>query len=154
MAEEYDSIREQIAAAVQTRLEGMTTDNYAFAFSHVQRSDLESSIKGKEYVAGVFDDIEEKRPDTDPVVRCTLRVDIEFQVYISASENPRTKINKVYSETERAIMSDRTFGGLAIDTNVLGSETSIQSRFDKYVEGLLRLSISYRHRNTDPRAAI
>jgi len=140
--------------AVKTRLEGMTYPTYGFVFGIVQRMELDSGIKGKEYAAGIFDDIEENTPDTDPVMRRQLAVDIEFQVYVQSSENPRTKMNMVYSEVERALKTDRTFGGLAIDLEVNRSQTSIEGRFDKYVEGVLSITIKFRTSNSDPRTAV
>lgn len=154
MAGVYESIREQIMEAVKVRLEGMAFPTYGLQFDLVQRTELDSGVKGKEFTAGIFDDIEENTPDTDPVMRRQLGVEIEFQIYIQNTENPRTKMNMVYSEVERALKSDRTFGGLAIDLEVNRTQTSIEGRFDKYVEGLMSVTIKFRTNNADPREAV
>jgi len=152
-------VREQIMDAVKERLESMKknlpTDDpnvrpYAFGFDHVQRQPFTSASRGKEYICAIIDNNEFKEPDTDPVVRSTINVIIEFLVLVKSKENPTTKMNLVFAETERRLKEDRTFGNLAIDIVVTSSETDIESDQDKYIEGALFFDIKYRHNNNDP----
>lgn len=148
------SIREQIVQAVKTRLEGMDKPTYAFKFDFVQREPFGSTAKGKKYVAAIFDDFERRLPDTDPVVRAELDLNIEFMTYIEADEAPTTQLNLILTEVERALMTDRTFGNIAIDIRVDRTEHDIQGRFDKFAETTMFCIVSYRHNNADPRSIV
>lgn len=156
----YASIKEQILSAVETRLNTMEAgepiaDPYAFKFSIVQRQTIkEAALKNKKFVAAIFDSIETKLPDTDPVIRLTIDVDIELMAYVEAGQNPSTMANLMLSEVERRLKEDRTFGGLAIDCKVIRTEVDIDGRFDKYAEALLSVSILTRHNNNDPRSLV
>lgn len=147
------SIREQIVQAVKTRLEGMTIPTYEIEFDRVQRGEITSIGKGKKLIAAIFDDLDRRIPHTDPFVDVELDVDIDFVAYISRDEKPSTKLNLVLSEVERALMSDRTFGGLAIDSRLDRTEKESGGRFDKFAECSIFFKIKFRHRNSDPRSA-
>ncbi len=148
------SIREQIVQAVKARLEDMQKPTFQIEFNHVQRQPFTSISRGKKIVAAIFDDFERRIPDTDPVVRVDLELNIEFVVYVEKGEDPTTKLNMVLSETERALMTDRTFGNIAIDIRVDRTEHDIEGRFDKYAESTMFLIVNYRHNNADPRSVV
>ena len=153
------SIREQLVQALETRLNTMVegqpvADPYAITFSKVQRQPFGSDIRGKKLAAAIFDLTEFKSPDTNPVIRSTINVIIEFICQVAPSENPTEKMNLVFSEVERRIKEDVTFGGLSYDATITQTETDIDGRFDKTAEGALYLDIKYRHNHLDPRAAV
>lgn len=144
------SIREQIVEAIKDRLEGMTEPTYDISFKTVKRQKFTSIDKGKEISAAIFDDSDRRRPDIDPVVRVELNVIIEFMTYVRSSVKPTTKLNLILSEVERALMTDRTLGGLAIDIRVDRTEHDVEGRFDKYPETIMYLIIDFRHNNLNP----
>lgn len=148
------SIREQIVEAIKATLVAMDTPTFEFKFDIVQRQSFTSIARGKKYVAAIFDDSDTRSPDTDPVVRINLQVAIEFVVYIEKGQDPTTELNLVLSEVERALMVDRSFGKLAIDTTVDRTEHDIDGRFDKHAESTMFITVRFRVNNKDPRAKV
>lgn len=148
------SIRERVIQAMKTTLESMALPTYQFAFDQVRREPFKNMSGGKKYSVAIFDDADIRSPDTDPVVRVSLKVALEIIVYIESSESPTTTLNMVISEVERALMVDRTFGNLAIDVTVDRTEHDIEGRFDKYAETTMFLTVSFRHNNSNPASII
>lgn len=148
------TIREQIVVAMEAVLIAMKKPTYAFRFEGVQRSPFKSLGAGKKRMAAIFDETDQRTPDTDPVVRVALKIAIELMVYIESGETPSTQLNLVVGEVERALMVDRTFGKLAIDVFLDRTEHDIEGRFDKYAESTMFLTVDFRHNNADPRAAV
>jgi len=150
------SVRERIVESIKDVLEGMDTDTYAFKFDkgQVRREPFKNMSGGKRYSVAIFDDSDIRNPDTDPIVRISLKVVLEIIVYVQAKEAPSTQLNLVVSEVERALMVDRTLGNLAIDVTVDRTEHDIEGRFDKYAETTMFISVDFRHRNTDPREIV
>lgn len=148
------SIREQIVEAIKTRLEDMTEPEYAVSFNEVKRQEFTTVDAGKRLVGSIFDEVERRIPDTDPVVRVDLSITIEFLTYIKRDEDPTSRLNLILSEVERALMVDRTFGNLAIDTRVDRTEHDVGGRFNKYPETFMFLRVDYRHNNEDPRKTV
>lgn len=154
------SIKEQIVEAIVTRLQTMKKDDtadikpYQFQFGAVQRETLDPSNKGKEFSVAVFDQDENKNTDMWPVVRVTMPVTLEFLILVGMSEEPSTKMNMVFRETERRIMEDETFGKLATNVFFTRSEQSIGGRNDKYIEGAMFFEVGFRHHHKDPSVKI
>lgn len=153
------SVREQIMDAIEARLAGMkkglpTADPFAFTFGRVQRQPFNDSGRGEEFSVAAFDTTESKTANTYPVVRCRIQVAFQILVQVRKDENPTTKLNLAFAEIERLIKTDRTYGGLAIDTIVTGSNTDIEYMYDKVIEGTLFMEVEYRHHSNDPRIIV
>ncbi len=151
---QFDSIREQIMQAVQTKLETMVTPDYGFAFGTVQREPLSDDMRGKKYVAYLYDETTQRLRSTDPVTYAKIQCILEYAVIVGKDENPNTLLNLVCSEVERRLMADVTLGGLSYEIEFLKDEKAIGWRFDKGVEGAIYFTISYRYRTSDPRYAV
>lgn len=154
-----NSIRERIVQAICTRLDDMkkgqpAADPYAFSFDRVQRAEFTSSDKGIKFGVAVFDPDNERTPSTYPVTYTNMDIIFEFLVYCEKHEEASTLLNLVFSEVERLIMSDQTFGGLAINCTFTGDEKDIDSRFDKQIEGALRMTVQFRYNTEDPRRIV
>jgi len=62
-----------------------------------------------------------------------------------------TTINAFRSDIEKAAMNDRTWGGLAIDTHLIGAEHVAPN--DDGIDGItVRIAVEYRVKDNDPYA--
>lgn len=129
-------------------------DPYTVTWSEITRENIEKLAKGKLYALGIYDTEETKSPRIYPITDCTLRVLVEFHVYVQSTKRGSSELNRVLGEIERKIREDRTLGGLAIETEFLGNEFDIDGPYDHEVMGVVTMNIKYRHHTDDPRRIV
>ncbi len=154
-----DTVREIALQAMMDALEAMkegkpVADPYTVEFSEIERADVGKLAKGRRFAVAILDGEETKNEDTFPTVRCTMRVLIEFYVYVDTGEEPSKMLNVVLGEIERKIREDKTLGGKVVDVEIVGNELEIDGPFDDQCVGTIFTLVKYRHHTNDPRIAI
>jgi hypothetical protein len=61
-------------------------------------------------------------------------------------------IEQLLTVVKRAMTTDRTWGGRAIDTKIIGSEVDLITYADRAAMGVCIAQIQYRYNYADPRA--
>ena len=146
-------IVEQIAQAIEARLKTITTDNgYQFTVAGVARPTREGGYKPRDKLLVLQQENPEEADDQPAMYRQwwqPWRIDL----YVKPPDKSITPIDQTVNiyraEVEKALLTDRTFGGLALDARIrpqIDWET-----VDGAFEGTsIMLAVLYRHLETDP----
>lgn len=128
-----------------------TLGDWPLKFSTVEIGPLGDSDHRKRFSIGIVPQAE-AYGDLHPFITRNLRVGIEFRVTVNrGDEAPALMAEEVLTVVERVVMSNRSWGGLALDTKFMGNETDMTDYDDKTVYGVLFVEVSYRHGQDDPR---
>lgn len=154
-----DTVREDCLKALRAKFEAMqdgqpVADPYSVTWSLVTRRPIKQLAKGKRYALGIYDQEETKRDATLPKVECTLRVVLEFHVYVAKEQDASEELNRVLGEVERMVRSDIYLGGKVVKMQVTGSEINIDEQYDSQVSGAVFMTMTYRHHHDDPRRRV
>lgn len=155
------AIVEQLATALQATLEAVTTDNgYAVTVSEVTRptrTGVEASPANYGIVLLASERTREREYDrmgAPPAIawRQTFSIDL----YLRVSESSETPIDTLAHQFEtavvQAVMSDRTHGGLAIDTELAGTEYMAPG--EGYEGCAVLVDVIYRVAENDPTSRV
>lgn len=104
--------------------------------------------------ASVLCAIQEPIEDAEdqPIGYTTKRMDLVVRCHVNSVQSPESEIEKILGDMEKALMTDPTRGGYAIDSQVLTNaayaldDLKASSGFD------LHVGILYRHLRSDPRS--
>lgn len=128
---------------------------YMFEYSEVTRLPVTSGImKGKRAVLGIYPTTERKTSEHNTVVTVTMRVVLEIHITRDTGENLADNLEIALKEAERRCMENQQWGGLAIDTNVVESDTNIDGQFANSGNANLYIDVKFRHHRDDPAAEI
>jgi hypothetical protein len=152
------SILEQIAAAMKTRLETITEGAaYTFTPSSVVRP---TRLGGYSPIDKLII-LEQPSPEEGPndlqgnYVRQSWTQDFEVSVFCINSDASTaaidTTINERRADIETALMSDATFGGLALNTSRIQSFNRWITDDGSFEGGTVVFRCEYRVKETDPR---
>lgn len=136
-------IREQILAAIETRLTDLTTsgDNvFRDSIYPMQADDL----------PGLRIDDGDEQAEEDTLSGTTLAYTLEVTIECCAKAvagTLGTTLNTMAKEVQTAMASDRTFGGLAKDSWYSGSSRELESESEQPV-GIRRLRYTFEYRTT------
>jgi len=149
------AIVEQISAAIETRLETITTDNgYSLSVSEVVRPTRIGGVSPKDKQIVLRQGNWKPPGEQESASNSTTKVQIYYVTcWVRSSDKATTavdtEINQLAADVEKALMSDDTFGGLAIMSDLTGG-IALESD-DGQCEGItLLLEVQYRCRWGDP----
>jgi len=129
---------------------GDPTD-WPLKFSAVHHGPLDDSDHRQAYALGIVPQPEEYG-HLYPYITRTLQVGIEYRITINrGDEVPALAAERVLEVVERAVLQNTTWGGLAIDTQLVGNDTDLTNYADRTVFGVLVCRVQYRHGQRDPR---
>lgn len=164
MTANVTSVRLQILQAMQSKFEAMTVaggngaldattdDPYGIHWSTVGIGPLVKFDQRKRYSLGLAAGRESER-FMFPLVECLLNVNVEFRVTVNSDDDtPGVMVEQALTVVKRALVADRTWGGLAIDTKVTGSEIDLVTYADRSAMGVCMAQIQYRYNYNDPRS--
>jgi len=157
MSANMTSVRLTILNAIVASLAAMEenkppNDPYGLTFSTVALGPLSGWDQRKKYSAGIVAG-PEKETFQYPFVMCFLTLNVEFRVTVNRDDAaPGDLIEQVLTVVKRRMTEDRTWGGLAIDTKVIGSEIDLITYADRSAVGVCVCQLQYRYSYTDPRS--
>jgi len=149
-----DPLEEEIAQNVKTTVEGVTEEaGYNQTVAEVHRL---STLEGFEPVnlhVVMLEDPPERDREQTPAGAHTWRKVFGLVLYVRPSDTDTspvdTKINRFRADVAKALMSDQTRGGYAVDTDVL--DTAVVTDEQGRIQGhMLPVEVTYRHLETDP----
>ncbi len=153
-----DSIRETIMKLVKTRLETITIANgYVNTVLSVQRFTQSGQIYASTPMVVIHegDDVPTDGPLAGAVSLTSRTVDLALEVVIRHNESTDSRsseeiMNTLRTDIEKAVMTDRTWSGYAVDTSALTYSPVFVEEGQPDVSSFAEMRIAYRHRATDP----
>lgn len=149
-----DPIRERILADLTAAASGVTKDaGYALDIRTVSRSRREP-YQGHEYPAtNIFEGPERKQAGPTGLTTCFLQAVLDISVWDATAL--AVAANRAMASVVKAVLVDRTRGGLAIDTEETGNKMFLDETDPTRPIGGFRveLTIEYRHAENDPFSA-
>ena len=152
------SVRLEILNAMVAGFTGMsatlpTDDPYGVTFSTVALGPLAKFDQRKRYSLGVHMGKESEKFQM-PFIMCFMTVNLEFRVTVNADDtSPGAMIEQLLTVIKRFVGNNRSWGGLAIDTKVVGSEVDLVTYADRSALGVCVCEVQYRYNYSDPRNA-
>jgi hypothetical protein len=163
MTANVTSVRLQILEAIQAKFEAMTeaggngaldastSDPYGIKWSTVGLGPIVKFDNKKRYSLGIAPGSESEKFQF-PLVECRMRVNIEFRVTVNRDDDsPGIMLEQALTVVKRALVADRTWGGIAIDTKIINSENDLITYADRSAMGVCVAEIQYRYNYNDPR---
>lgn len=137
-------MRDQIMSAVDTKLRQiLVTNGYATDLGNHVFSWRLSAIPDTERPAVAFRDV--SREITQHVAAHLYKLTIEFEAFpLSTSTDPAGDIRLFIQDVVKAVGTDVTWGGLAIDTVVTGDSVQLDAAGTAIKSGLITAIITYR----------
>lgn len=139
-----DSIAQQIMNAIGTRLQGITIANgYNTNAGNNVFADRVTPLIETELPGLIYRDPEEDEEAlTMGYHQMTLKVEIEAVTYGAIA--PKDVRNKLIADVKKAVRTDLTWGGLALDTRITGRSLQIEQKDHLIAGATIRLEIDYR----------
>lgn len=157
-----DSVREQIMKNVQATLEAVTVENgYTNTLRSVQRfqqgGQQLSAVPVAVLIEGGDDvDLEGPLAGAYSLTSRTLTVSVVIihrQDLDTDGRSASELMNTIITDVQKAMQTDHTRGGVALDTNEAGiGEMDVEDGQPELVQ-TIGYRIQYRHRRTDPTIA-
>jgi len=140
-----DSIRQQIITAIDTRLKTILTSNgYETNAGQNVFAWRDSALALEELEAILYKDRTEARTPGVGIYEITLPLEIQI---IATSP---AQVRKILADLEVAVMSDETWGGLALNTEFETDEMEIEQKEYTFVASGIILPIEYRTSRGNP----
>ena len=128
------------------------SDPYGFKFSTVEIGPLAPYDQRKQFSMGIVAGAESETFQF-PFVMCFLKLNLELRVTVNRDDvAPGVLIEQLITSVKRAVGLNRSWGGIAIDTKVDGTEVDLVTYADRSAMGVLMLTVQYRYGYSDPRS--
>ena len=150
------SVRLQVLNAIVAKFEGMQADQpaqdpYGITWSTVALGPLADFDQRKRYSLGVVAG-PEKEDFSMPYIMSFLTVNVEFRVTANRDDAaPGVLAEQALTVVKRGLTEDRTWGGKAIDTKIVGSEVDLTTYADRSIVGVCQAQVQFRYSHLDPR---
>jgi len=150
------SVRLQILDAIVASFAAMQADQpdedpYGVKFSTAALGPLSDYDQRKRYSLGVVAG-PEKETYQYPFVMSFMTVNLEFRVTVNRDDtSPGRMIEELLTVMKRRAVEDRQWGGLAIDTKIVGSEIDLTTYADRSAVGVCVIEVQFRYGFNDPR---
>ena len=150
-----ETIKERIMENLKESLEGIKQlDGFNFDFTPdtVQRWSMHgnSMVDFPMVIIISGEEIEESVPDNFEECNLSVYLDIFFIHNEDDVVSTDTYLNRLQGDIKKAILEDYSRGGLAIDTNVLGTVPFEATEGQNYSGIIIEIEIRYRHLRNDP----
>lgn len=156
-----DSLRLQILLDMQTRFAAIEPpptpppvpdpSDWPFKFSSVELGPLVPENNRKRYSLGIVPG-RERYSHLFPYIVCDQLINIEFRVTQNVGDDtPQTMAERCLTVVKNCVLRNKTWGGLAIDTQLVDSDVDLVSFGDKSIVGVLSVAVKYRHSQSDVR---
>ncbi len=154
-----ETVRERIIANLKTTLEGITiAGGYNFNFSPetIQRWSMHGQSMVNLPAIVISPGNEDEKALPNPLEECllTIYLDVFFVTNAGDAISTDTYLNRLQGDIKKTVLMDPTRGGLAVDTDVLGTTPFETTDGQPYAGIIMEIGIRYRHLRTDPTALI
>lgn len=146
-----DPIRLRILMAMVAVFSELDDADSGITFSVVELGPLGEPDQRKRYTLGVVPQ-PERFSHAFPFLQRNLTVALEFRVTVNRGDaRPGIMYERLLGLVERVVLTNETWGGLAIKTELKNSDQDLATYEDKSVTGVLICEVFYRHGSNDPR---
>lgn len=146
------SVRHKILNQMLDAFRAVKKPDWPIEFSRIELGPLGDEDFRKRYTLGIVPDRETYK-HSFPFIERFLRVGIEFRVTVNQGEKPGPLCEYLLTLVERVVQKDITWNGLAMATDYDTNETDITSYSDRSAQGVLFVTLTYRHGHLDSRSA-
>ena len=144
------SVRRLLLEKIRTTFQDVDEATWGLSFSNVAMGPLAAPDFRRPYSLGIVPQ-RETYGDLYPHITRTLEVGLEFRLTLNKGDEEGGLMAENLLETLEGIcLSDVTWGGHAIDTHLLGNEINMATFADRSIDGVLFISVQYRHARRDP----
>lgn len=145
------SLRRQIIEKIAEAARAMREPEYTLEFSKVSFGPLDEGDNKRRYTLGIVPQREEYS-DLFPLIVRNLRIALEFRITMNkGDEAPGLAAEEMIADLESMVLANRSWGGLAVETDLVENEIDLDNYQDRTVFGVLIISVQYRHSQRDPR---
>lgn len=157
------SLRQQIIEKIKEKFEAVqppdTSDpdyapspaDWPLSFSTIELGPLGDEDLRKRYSVGIVPG-REKYSHLFPYIVCDQMIAIEFRVTKNrGDDDPQIMAEQCLTVLKRVVLVNKQWDDLAIDSELVDSETDLTSYGDRSINGVLFFSVKYRHSQFDPR---
>lgn len=128
-----------------------TPADWPIQFSAVELGPLGDADHKKRFTAGVVP-LRERYSHVFPFIERHLSVGIEYRVTVNRGDDKSgVMAENLLTVLERVVLNNTTWDGLALDTELDNNEVDMSDYNDKSVQGVLFITVKYRHQHLDPR---
>lgn len=125
--------------------------DWPFKFSTVELGPLGAEDARKRYSLGIVPG-REKYSHLFPYIVSDHMIGIEFRVTKNrGDDDPQIMAERCLSVCKRVVLQNKQWGDLAVDTQLVDSETDLVNFGDKSIVGVLFVTVKYRHSQFDDR---
>jgi hypothetical protein len=151
------TIKELISQNIKTTLESISTANgYDNDYKNVQMYNQGKNTFNDLPCIIFSSDFEEKQEKPLGLFTCDLSVGVGVWFIHDYIEYPvdttESILNSFQGDLEKALMVDRTRGGLAVNTNIRSLDRLEMGDDDDFTGVIIYLEINYRHSVTNPKS--
>lgn len=149
-----DSRREIVMKAFKANLETITISNgYDFDIGKVLRiptnaddlADYPSIILHED-----FEDQDDESMGPDSTTKITEKLRVNIDAWDNNEDLEYSDLNLILANIQKAVMTDRTVGGEAMDTRLISNEMILNDQIRPYGGVSQTVEIRYRHFSADP----
>ena len=152
------SVRLRILNAMVAKFDAMDEnlpagDPYGITWATAALGPLAAFDQRKRYSLGVVVGAE-RETFSMPYIMVFLTVNVEFRITANRDDDaPGVLAEQALTVVKRGLTEDRTWGGLAIDTKIVGSEVDLTTYADRSIMGVCQATVQFRYSHLDPRDA-
>ena len=125
-------------------------NDYLTTWTAVSRKPLTKAEMSSGNAIAMYD-VAEQKEDLMQFKHCLLSVFFEFYHQMAMGEHPADELARMLTDVQRAVMSDVTCGGLAINIQEKRNQTDVDGPLEKSITGVVEFTVTYRHAIYDPR---
>jgi len=145
-----ESVRHKILRTMAETFAAVSEPDYPLKFSTVGMGPLSEADHKKRFSIGIVPGPEQYK-HSFPYIERLLDVAIEFRITVNRTDpDPGELAETVLTVVEQVVAKNRTWGGLALDTDYKTSELDMTTYDDKTIMGVLWVTVHYRHAHGDP----
>lgn len=127
-------------------------DPYGVTFSTVALGPLAPFDQKKRYSLGLAMG-PEKETFQFPFIMCFMTVNLELRITVNKGDNPPGQmIEELITVVKRVVGDNRQWGGLAIDSKIVGTEVDLETYWDRSALAVVKCEVQYRYSSNDPRS--
>lgn len=144
------SVRQLVVEKIREKFIAVDVPDWPLKFSVVALGPLGDEDFKKRYSIGIVPGVEKYSHEFPYIVR-DGQIAIEFRVVRNQGDaEPQLLGEQLLTLCEQLVLRNKTWDGLAMDTQLVGNEIDLVNASDRSVQGVLFISVKFRHGTDDP----
>lgn len=151
------TIRERILVVMQDKITQMGSPDYSTVWHKVARVSVDRTNKLLDSAISVLDGTEVTLGRTSGmgIIDNNMTVLLEFWVKNTHGEQASTLMNAVIGDIKKLVLNNKHWSEpdgtcLALNTELISNSLDIDGLHDKFINGVVEIQVTYRHRFNDP----